>query len=226
MAMPGLDELPELSEPQLATELEAVSDAASKIAASVERIEAVLLKARLTGRHGFQDGDSDGQGPGDIPSNPPRDDMIPRWERWQIRWTSTSLPAYIRQLDFFKIELGAAGGKKKVDYAFNLTKARPDTREGAGSAEKRLYMTWKGGKLMKFDRTILARGGIPTDQRVLLQFYPLAMEDQLAVVEKLNATSKGHANLQEIRKTFFGVRPKGDGYEFFVEDQQFRVAPR
>lgn len=140
MAMPGMDELPELSEPLLTAELESVSAAASTVAALI-----------IPGHRGSDDSKPTNPGPGDGPdSNGPDDDIIPRWERWQIRWTSTGLQAYIRQLDFFKIELGAAGGKAKLDYAFNLSKVRPDTREGTGSAEKRLYMTWKGGKLIQF----------------------------------------------------------------------------
>ena len=148
-----------------------------------------------------------------------------RRDRQEVKFEFPNLQVYTRQLDFFKIELGAAGGKPNVDYAFNLTKDRPDTREGSGGAEKRLYMTWKVGELSKFDKTILARGGIQTAGRVVLQFYPEETEHRLALVELQNAKSEGVTSVKEIRKTFFGVRAKGGGYEFFVEGQQFRPAP-
>jgi len=159
----------------------------------------------------------------DLPadSDAPAGAIIPRGERWLIRWTSANLQAYIRQLDFFKIELGTAGGKKNMDYVFNLTKENPDTREADGSAEKRMFMTWKGGEHMKFDKTILARAGIPTDNRLLFQFYPQAMEERLAFLELQNATRLGHTDVREIRQTIFGVRARDEGYELFVAEQKF-----
>ncbi|MDP6467756.1 MAG: M56 family metallopeptidase [Pirellulaceae bacterium] len=153
------------------------------------------------------------------------DHTIPRWERWEIRFDSSSQQAYATQLDFFGIELGAVGGgKKTVDYARNLLKGRPDSRLGPGDKEMRFYMTWRGRNLEHFDRNILRSAGVDVRPgRLLMQFYPKQVEDRLAWIEMKNADGK---TVQEFLKTVFGVREKRGGYEFFVMEQRFRPKPR
>ena len=88
-------------------------------------------------------------------------------------------------------------------------------------------MTWKGnaGKLAEYDQAILARAGIATTDRMLLQFYPHLVEDMLAWLEYSNAKKLGR-KLNEYQTTTFGVRPKGKQYQFYVTEQRFRPAPR
>ncbi len=157
--------------------------------------------------------------PGDKrkPGEPTPPDDVPRWERWEIRYEASNLRSYARQLDFFEIELGAVGGKPLVDYASHFTKDSPTTRSARGSDEKRLYMTWRGGRLQAMDRELLEKAGIDVERRVQLQFYPQKIEDTLARVE-LEHTKDGRVD--KLRKTIFGVRPAGDGYEFFVIEQR------
>ena len=144
---------------------------------------------------------------------------VPRWERWEVRFTSTSLSKYADQLEWFKIELAAAGGgRDKVDYASNLTKPKPTTRSAPGNYEKRLYMSYQSGALKEFDRQLLAKAGVPTQGRTLLQFYPRSVEARLAALEKNRA---GGRPLKDIRKTIFGVRKSGAGYKFEVTDQMY-----
>jgi hypothetical protein len=111
-----------------------------------------------------------------------------------------------------------------MDYAYDLSKS-PKKRQGTSKAEKRLYMTWKGGTLQQFDRTLLGRVGIGTNNRIMFQFYPEEVEDRLAWIEKVNADKLGHLSVKEYLKTIFGVKAKGRQYEFFVAEQRFRPAP-
>ncbi len=214
----GRDEIPELTEPQLAAELQAVSDAVATLAATHDTLETAAI---LNGP-----GKPGGDGRSDIGEDDEEIDSetIPRGQRWQIRWTSTSPTSYTRQLDYFDIELGAAGGRPMVDYVTKLGAERPSTRKGAGKAETRLYMTWQGGTLRQFDSAIMARAQIPTTNRLILHFYPPEVEERLAELEMEFAAQRGHADANAIRKTYFGVRPLGTGFEFYVEDQQFRAA--
>lgn len=212
---PGMEEMPELAEPEVEMSMEALTDAISTVAASTESIS-IMGSTTSKGDGGL----GDDRPPGPLGEG---DNIIPRWERWEIRFESTSRNAYAAQLDFFKIELGAAGGKKAVDYAFNLTKAKPDTRSGPSDKEDRLYMTWRGGTLQRFDRELLANAGIPTADRILMQFYPKDLETELATLEKENG---GNKTAQEYLKTVFEVRKKGsNGFEFFVKEQRFRPKP-
>lgn len=212
---PGMEEMPELAEPQLETSMEALTEAVSTVAASLDQIP-VPSNATSKGEGGL--GDSRPPGP-----EGEGDNIIPRWERWEIRFESSSLAAYARQLDFFKIELGAAGGgKKNIDYAYDLSTS-PKTRSGPGDAEKRLYMTWRGGStLQQFDQQLLQRAGVNTTNRLLLQFYPEEVEDRLAWIERENAQGR---SVQEFFRTVFEVRARGNGWEFFVAEQRFRPKP-
>ena len=217
MEAPGLEEMPELAEPQLEAALEAVTDTVTSVAASMD----VLNTESLVTDQG-QGGRGDSRPPGPLGEG---DNIIPRWDRWEINWTSSTLDAYARQLDFFTIELGAAGGAPHVDYAFNVAQTSPQTRSGGSKEEKRLYMTWKGGTLEAFDRQLLGRAGIATEGRLIMQFLPEEVEDRLALIEMENAKSKGHANVKEFLRTVFSVKQAGGRMEFIVEEQLFRPAP-
>jgi len=218
---PGMEEMEELNEPQIEATLEAVTDLVTSQAAAFDAVE---MSAAAS---------SKGSGMGD--SRPPGPlgegvtDVIPPWERWEIRFSTTGRDVYARQLDFFKIELGAAGGgSPKVDYAFNLAKRpRPDKKSGDPGDEKRIYMSWQqgGGQMAVFDRQLIAQAGIKTDRRMILQFYPKETERLLYSLEVQEARKKGHTDPREFLKTIFGVRAARRGYEFYVIDQYFRPAP-
>lgn len=214
---PGEEEMPQLQEPQVQTALEAVTDAVSSVAASMDTFDTTAVTTSK-GSGGL----GDSRPPGPLGEG---DNIIPRWDRWEVRFISNSRNGYAQQLDFFKIELGAVGGKPMIDYAVNLSKPRPDTRQGPSKAEKRLYMTWRSGTLKQFDQELLTSAGISTAGRLMMQFYPEETEDRLAWIEMENAKKLNHPNVKEFLRTIFGVRPEGRGYEFHVIEQRFRPAP-
>jgi hypothetical protein len=211
---PGMEEMPELTEPQLEATLEAVTETVSSVAASVDVLDTPSM---ATGKG--EGGLGDSRPPGPLGEG---ENIIPRWERWEVRWSATSVDAYAQQLDFFKIELAAAGGSPTIDYASNLARPTPTRRSGPPDQEKRLYMTWRSGTLEAFDRTLLARAGINAQGRILLQFYPEEVEDQLAWMEMQNG---GGRSVKEFLRTVFGVRSVRGGYEFHILEQRFRGAP-
>ena len=221
MEEPGMEEMEELNEPQIEATLEAVTDLVTSQAAAFDAVE---ISAAAS---------SKGSGMGD--SRPPGplgegvEDVIPPWERWEIRFSTTGIDIYARQLDHFEIELGAAGGgSPKVDYAYNLAnKPRPAKKVGNPEDEKRIYMSWQkaGGQMAVFDRQLVGNAGIKTYRRMILQFYPKKTETLLYSLEVQEARKAGHTDPREFLKTIFGVRAAGRGYQFFVIDQYFRPAP-
>jgi hypothetical protein len=82
-----------------------------------------------------------------------------------------------------------------------------------------LYFIWQGGRFKDQDRALLSRAGVNTTGRVICQFYPPALEDQLAVLEQQQMNNRP---LKDVKRTVFGVRPAGRGYEFFVVEIQWR----
>ena len=203
---PGLEDIQDLTAPQMEDMLAAVTEVASTTQASAEAMTHRIAQ-------GVGGGERRRAGGGGNAS-------VPRWERWEVLFTSTSLADYAQQLQSFGIELAAAGGgMDQVDYASGLTKTRPVRRSAPGSNEQRLYMSYRSGQLKAFDRQLLQRAGIPVEGRLIVQFYPPNVEGRLAVLEQQKA---GHRPLADIRKTVFAVRKSRRGYSFEVIDQQYR----
>jgi len=144
-------------------------------------------------------------------------DIVPRWERWEVQFSSDNLESYAQQLDYFQIELGAIGGDRvSIEYAAQFTQSAPKSWKGPGEAENRLYMTWRSGELRAADDSLLRKAGISTAKKILVQFYPAAVENRLAELELQAAKD---TKLEKIRRTIFGVRPQGKQFEFFVVEQ-------
>ena len=152
---------------------------------------------------------------------PPAPPTVPEWERWEIRFTSSSLAEYRKQLDYFGVELAAFGGRDTIDYARQFTKPTASVRHETDPAkEQRLRFSWRQGPLLEFDRQLLAEAGIPTQQRVVCQFYDEEMTRQLLALEAAGGDPA------TCLKTVFGVRPKQGArtrYEFYVISQVFRA---
>ncbi len=224
MDEPAGDELPELVESDFAATMDVVASNAAVTIAEVGDIAIDTLATTsvrgFRGTGGGEGGLGDSRPPGPLGDNP---NVISKWERWEMQYTSSSKAAYARQLEFFKIELGAAGGKADIDYAFNLAKAKPDTRSGPSTKDKRLFLSWRSGPLKEFDRQILESAGINTRARIMLQFYPAELEKILTDLERQNAPGRSN---REFLKTVFGVRPARGGFEFFIVEQRFRPAPK
>jgi hypothetical protein len=211
---PGWDEIEvELDEPQLEAALEPVTDLASQVASALDVLATdSILSEQGTGR-------GDDRPPGPLGEG---EDVIPPWERWEFQYSSTSIDLYARQLDFFKIELGAAGGARLIDYAYNLAQTPPSRRQGESKDEKRIYFTWKTGQLREFDLQLLQRAGISTGGRIIMQFIPEEVNEALHALEFENARGRSP---KEWFRTIFGVRPRGNGFEYHIIEQTFRTAP-
>lgn len=205
---PTMEEVQDLVEPDFDDTIDAITTTVSSKLAHLENLQ---FGASGAGAGGNLDRGPGGEGDADV---------IPRRERWEIRYDCETREAYADQLEFFGIELGAfGGGKPTVEYASNLTAAKPDGRTGTPASEERLYMVWQGGPLLRAARELLSAAGIEVRGRILVQFLPPEVEQMLARVERAHA---GDREVTEIRKTVFGVRRGGEGYEFYVIDQTFR----
>ncbi len=208
---PGDEELEDLTEPQLEETLDAVTDAITAQRATLESLEGEARSSTAGNR---------GEGGDGTPGEGGNANIVPRFARWEILFSTTTLDEYARQLDAFGIELGVAGGgSSQVEYAYHLTKRKPDRRVGKAEDEKRIYMTWRQGRLKDADKTLLARAGISTTGKIQAQFFPPALENMLAKIERDYAPE---LSVEKIAKTVFGLRPVGTKYEFYVVEQRKR----
>jgi len=173
------------------------------------------LSDRLrSGRGGGSRGDGRGVGTGSGPGG------FGTARNWDLRLTKgKTLETYARQLDHFGIWLGVLrAGNKEYQYAFNLSKQKPDPKTGPAEKDKRYHFVWPKGKspeLQEADRKLLERAGIESKGRIILKFLPPEVEADLMRKEKAHAGREP----SEIRKTRFGIRSTPSGYEFYVIEQ-------
>ncbi len=144
---------------------------------------------------------------------------VPPHERWEIRFPpGNSIESYTRQLDHFKIELGAIGGEDFIMYLSNLSNPKPKTRPGFASDETRLYLVWQRGEMAEADQQLATRAGVRTANKLLAHFVPAEVETELARLEEAYAKQLG---IQKIQKTVFGIRVAGqDSFRFYVIEQK------
>jgi hypothetical protein len=203
------EELPELT--QAAEQLHAVS---SLVNSELALLEGNGLPAR--GRSGINGDDDDGRR---IGPNGPDGPVIPAWQRWQIHYSAADIQEYAAILDAFRVELGVmGGGEPAISYARNLAQTQPQIRRGAGKDERRLRFVFTRGDLKEADRALALQAGLSVDGRIVAQFYPDDVKQQLELLEK---GAIGARPLASVRRTVFGIRKAAGRWEFFVE----RVEP-
>ncbi len=200
----------DLEEPAVQDTLAAVADAVGAQAALLD--DPALTDEIASGRGGGSRGDGriagTGSGSGTGTSR-----------HWEVRFIEgNTLQAYGRQLDFFGIELAVLLPQNQVAYALNLSSPQPTVRNGPADQENRYYLTWRGGELQQADRELLTRAGIQSTGRIILKFLPPALEAQLAAMEKARADAIG----ETARRTQFGIRARGDEFEFYIMNQSYR----
>ena len=214
---PGLEELEEVLEPALEATMEAVTDVVSSQSASLD----ALNTDAVTSGHGSGLGDSRQAGPGGD-----GEDIIPRWERWLIRFETTDQNAYAAQLDFFRIELGAVSFQNpNIQYATKLSSNRPTTRAGTRDQENetgRIYFSWKNPASQALDRMYLQKAGINMSGPAPYQFYHKDTENLLATVELDYAKKNGHSSVVTIKQTIFVITGDPGSYQFVVSKQTYR----
>jgi hypothetical protein len=205
---PGLEDVPDLLEPQLQDTLSALSRA---VAAKSALLSDEDIDSEMETGHGsgFGDNRRAGTGPGSGPQEPRR----------EIRFEPASLRQYAQWLDFFGIELGVLGHDNRVYYAYNLSRDAPQVRVGDPTQDQRLYMNPADSAFADLDRRLAAKAGIADQGDIILQFFPLETQAILYGLERKHA---GGRKPEQIRHTVFRVIAVADRFEFRVEEQSYR----
>ncbi|MCA9082089.1 MAG: hypothetical protein KDA58_16120 [Planctomycetaceae bacterium] len=162
-------------------------------------------------------GSADGTGRRGL-GNGPGQGGVPAEQRWFIQYADqASLDEYAKQLDFFGIEMGALLKGGQLSYMTGMS-GSPKTRTAtSGKGESRLYMTWQGGTRREADEKLFQKASINARGAVLFHFYPKQTEQMLLQLEYNYAKRSA----KEIRRTYFVVVKKGNGYAFVVTRQTY-----
>lgn len=203
---PGLEDAPELEEPELMDTLNALSDALSSKSAllSDEMFDAESQIGKGSGLGDNREAGSGGTG-----------EARPEPRR-QINYQPADLEEYANWMDSFKLEMAVWGRDERIYYASNLRKPTPDTRVGTGEEENRFRMSNSGGPLEPLDRRLATKAQIVDKGQIIVHYYPPETEALLLGLEKQAARGKP---IEAIRMTVFRVERKAGGFQFRVENQ-------
>jgi hypothetical protein len=208
---PGVEDAPELSEPQMEETLESLSLAAT--AREVLLSDETLQGVEESGR---------GQGLGDARMAGPGGDgvveRVPRWERWKIRFEPESAEEFARWLDFHKIEIGVLGRDNLVHYAAQLSAAAPVLRTAEPTKENRGYTSAADGPMPALTDDLAREADIARLGNVVLLFYPFEVESILWTLENKHSAGR---DVNSIRETVFTVTRDGDRFGFEIVDQKY-----
>lgn len=218
---PGAEETEQVNEPSIEQTLQTITDTVTSMSATLDTV--------ATSASGTGSGKGDSRPPGPEGEG---DDIVPRFERWEIRFSARDLKSYAAQLDFFKIELAAIGaGRTEVDYANELSSASPKKQSGKGEDEKRLYfINRREGALLKYERDLMSKAGVAVAGRQVLKLISKELENELALLEKTRAVKERGNNVKvtEFAKTIFECQPNqnGNGYQWIIVEMRYRVPRR
>jgi hypothetical protein len=145
---------------------------------------------------------------------------FPREQRWFVRFGErAAVEEYARQIDFFRIELGALLPDGRLAYLSKVSAPAPQIRYvQTGSSEKRLYMTWQGGERRSADVELFKKAGVEIlPEYPIFHFYPPDLESKLAQLER----DYRNKPVAQIRRTYFTVDAEGAGYRLRVTRQLY-----
>jgi hypothetical protein len=147
----------------------------------------------------------------------PGDGGVPAEQRWSIVYNpGQTSEEYARQLDALGVELAVVSGPNQLTFVSHFSAPTPTKRYGSGRGDDRLYFLWQGRGRKASDVALLQKAGIQVGEGVVMQFYPKAVENQLAQLE----VRYRRRQPAEIRFTRFSVVRSGEGYGFTVVAQE------
>ena len=217
---PNDEELAEASQAVPKPALESIAPVVESQSVTLEALTEAESDRRRSGKQG---GGGDGPLGGGILGTTP---SAKTGDRWEVRFSTSNIEEYKRQLDFFGIELGVAGGGlETVDYVKDFTSATPTTRLAQDpQQEKRIRFLYRDGPLKRADRELARAAGIEVEGRIVFQFYTTETYQTLLKLENDRMKPR---YISEVVRTVFGVRKAGEGYEFYVirQDYRHKVSP-
>ncbi|MEX2169302.1 MAG: hypothetical protein WD851_08325 [Pirellulales bacterium] len=205
---PGLEDAPDLNEPQLQDTLNTLTESLNSSAALLS--DEMIDNAAEAGRgSGLGDSRAVGAGgDGDYSRDPVR----------EVKYKPATLAEYAEYLDYFKFELGVFGGQDdNVYYAYNLGKRQPDVRT-AKPPDNRLLFLSAGTPLEGLDRQLVGKAGIGGRGRYVAQFCSPETEQILLGLEQQRA---GERTREQIKRTVFRVTREGSEFQFSIEEQTY-----
>ena len=210
---PGIEDAPDLSEPQLQDTLDALTAAAMNDMILADQ----MLEAEKEAGKGRGLGDSRMPGPGGDGVV----ERVPRWERWKIRFEPESSAAFQAWLDQFGIRLGVFGRDNLVHLAYDFQKG---LKVESGTSQE--YTAWgytvpADGPMPQLANQLARKANIASKGPIVLLFYPFDVEAILYTMEKKYAEAHDVRDVNKLRSTIFTVIQENGRYAFQVIEQKY-----
>jgi hypothetical protein len=207
MEEPGVEEFPEVEEPQLADALEAVTDVASTVRANLEEVDGNAPEMGTGKGLGDRRTKGAGRGTGNL-----------NLKRWRINYVVSNQKEYARMLDSLKIEIGVFSlDSGRIEYISNLSGSKPSSR--TGTRDGRMYTVPQKAIFRAWDAKLVADAGVEVgspDVDRIFQFYPAEVKQKLIQLEQ-RAVNSNSLSIERVTRTRFKVEKSGGGYEFKLE---------
>lgn len=210
---PGIEDAPDLTEPQLQDTLKALSDLSAKSALLSD--EAIDSDSEAGKGSGYGDSRSAGVGGDGPPVNEPQR---------EIRFEYADQAEYVAFLDFWKVEIGVLDQRNNVVYyASNFNQATPDTRmqDPSKQPENRIRFISNGTAFESIDRSLAAKAGIAGRGNIIIQFWPDESAQYLLGLEDQAWKQAKKSSLEEVQRTIFRVVRSGNRFEWKLEEQVY-----
>lgn len=208
---PGIEDAPDLTEPQLQDTLESLTNAISD---RVVLLSDELIDAEKEAGKGKGLGDARMAGPGGDGVV----ERVPRWQRWKIRFQPESPAEFARWLDYYNIEIGVLGRDNLVHYGSDFTQSVPKVKTGEPVKETRGYTSAADGPMPSLTMDMARKADVAKNGTIVLLFYPFEVESVLWTLE--NKYSGGR-DVNTIRETVFTVVREGKDFKFEVLEQRY-----
>ncbi len=205
---PGVEELADVEEPQLADALEMVTDAVSTTRAALEAVDGTA--AQMGTGKGLGDKRQSGAGGGGTGKGNP-------FEKWVVQYSTKSKSQYASQLDYFGVEIGSLSKTSSlIEYASKLTGAKPVLKKGTRKDEKRvLFKKPDNSPLTRWDKQFLTKAGAQTNNRLILNFYPEKTK-QLLLARQKARLQKDQKQFDDVKRCVFIVQSTGGKFDFMI----------
>ncbi len=211
---PGIEDAPDLTEPQLQDTLDALTAAASLN--EVLLSDEVLDAEKEAGKgKGLGDSRLPGEGSDGV------FERVPRWQRWKIRFEPESSASFEAWLDQYGIRLGVFGRDNLVHLAYDF-QAGPKVTSGTSKE----YTSWgytvpADGPMPTLAAQLARKADIARKGPIVLLFYPFEAESILYTIEKKYAAEQGVNDVNKLRSTIFTVYKQDGKYQFDILSQQY-----
>jgi hypothetical protein len=208
---PGLEDAPEINEPELQETLKELTTALTSKTAMLS--DEVFNTDKQAGR-GTGQGSIDGTGntPGGGGNAPPK----------ELRFEPQSPQDYAAMLDHFGVTLAVLDPRsKRIFYAKNLTAAKPTVWDEPYTPPQDFYFVARGAPLQPIEIELARNAGIMKVGATLITLWPPARAQEIYQQEQTWMHSKGRKSIDEIEKTYYRVERKGREFEIKVEDQTY-----